>query len=217
MKYLSLSLFLILLSGATYAQIYDVPGDYIRNTLSGKNSVPTNVIGSQYIDESFKIGTVHTGEKSFKSMIRYNAYRDEFEVKNELDKISSLLRLEDSRIEIGNKTYEIFEYINNNEKRKAYFSVLNSGINKLLLKEDVELLPGQEAQSTYGTDKPPRFKETQSYYLKLNGKPAEYIRLGKRNILKIISDKEFKNFVKANDLNLSEEEDVIESLEFLNS
>jgi len=210
---------IIALGFSSYAQggNMNLPTAYIRNTLSGTNNLPPDVIGSQYVNEDFKKGQVTIDGKSFETYVRYNAFKDEFEIKEQSGDITSLLRRENMIVKIGQDTYEIFSYIEDGQSQKGYFKKLNSGENILLLKEDVTLTAAQKATSTYSADKPASLDLESQYFLKLNDNAAQEIRLKRKDILKAIDSKKLEEYVSENKFKLKDENEVIQALNYINA
>lgn len=205
-------------AGLAQGGLYDLPTDYIRNSLSGRNNLPDNVTGSVYFSESFKPGTVTMGDKTFNSYIRYNGLRDEFEIQDQVGEITSLLRREDMIVTLGDATYEIFSYKSDDGyDKKAYFKRLNDGPTKLLVKEDIILKEAVKATSTYAMDKPAALEPQIRYYLKTENAPAVEVRLRKKDLLRILDNDKVEDFVKENKLKLKDENEVVQTLEYYNA
>tara|TARA_R110002051_G_scaffold644_1_gene3192 strand:+ start:3251 stop:3859 length:609 start_codon:yes stop_codon:yes gene_type:complete len=200
------------------SQNIDLPMEYLQNSASGKNMIPDNVIGSPYFNETWTFGTVYINETSYNRELRYNAYTDDLEMK-EKGEIINLLKRDYIWAKIDKNTYRIEEYAENgNQTKQGYFIELNEGKARLLTKKQKELMAAQAAKSSYQSDKPARFIEEESYYLKVDKGPAIEIKLKEKDILDIL-DKEdqLKAYIKANKLNLKSQEEVIQLLNHYNS
>jgi len=194
----------------------DLPTAYIRNTLSGANNLPNDVVGSVYINDKFQPGKVQIDDKAFDAFIRYNAYKDEFEIQNQAGEITTVLRRDNVVVQMGPETYEIYSFIDEDgNKRQGYLQKMNEGKNLLLVRKNIELIPRREATSTYSMDQPPKLELETQYFIKVSGKPAEPIRLKKKDILRLIPDEDFKEYVKENDLKLKDESEIIQALNAL--
>jgi hypothetical protein len=217
MRFLSLFTFIILFQ-FSHAQNIDLPTEYLQNNTSGKNSIPANVIGSPYFDDSWKFGTVYINETSFNRELRFNAFLDQIEMK-EKGETTSLYKRDYISAKIGEQNYLIEQYTVNSEAvRQAYFIELNKGKARLLIRKQKELLAAQEAASSYQTDKPARFIGKEAYFLKIDDKPAIEIRLKEKDILDKLDNKEqLKKYIKTNSFKLKTEEEVIQFLSFYNS
>ncbi len=205
-------LFLLILPFFVTAQNIELPTDYVRNTLSGKNNLPNNVTGSPYIDEEFKEGTITIGDKQFDTQVRHNGLNDTFEIKNKDGEITSLNRLPDLQVETNSGKFAVFTYNDENgNKNQRFFKILaDNGNIKFLKLEGIEYKEGREAQNSYSRDVPPSLDPYEEYYLKEGNRPAEVVRLRKKHVLRYIDDKKASDYAKANDLKLKDPEEVIQ-------
>ncbi len=200
------------------AQNLDLPTDYIRNTLDGKNDRQTNVTGSPYQNENFLPGTVTIADKSFNTYIRYNALNDVFETKNETGEVTALLRRPDIKVTLEGKQHKIIKFMDDNEMTKQrYFVILAEGETMFLKNEGVEFREAQQASSSYSQSKPASLVPYTKYYIKKGDAPAVEVSLRKKSVLNILDDNQVEKYVKENKLKLKEEEEVIRVLNHFNS
>lgn len=217
MKKIMLS-FQLLFAFALSAQNLDLPTDYIRNTLDGKNDTQLNVVGSPYQNENFQRGTVTIADKSFQTYIRYNGLKDVFEIKNEIGEVSALIRRPDIKITLDGKLHKIENYTDDNDMSKQrYFVVLTEGETKLLKNEGVEFKDAQPASSSYSQSKPASLVPYEKYYIKKGDEKAVEVSLRKKSILKAIDDERLSDYVKKKKLKLKEEEEVMQALTYYDS
>ncbi len=215
-KFLFSSLFLS--AFAVSAQNVDLPTDFIRNTLDGKNDRQTNVTGSPYHNENFQPGTVTIADKSFDTYVRYNGLEDVFEIKNQAGEISALIRRPDIKVTLDGKQHKIETFLDGNDMSKQrYFVILAEGENKFLKNEGIEYKEAQQASSSYSQSKPASLVPYTKYYIKKGDGKAEEIKLRKKSILNILDDDRAKNYVKENKLKLKKEEEVVQLMDYLNS
>ena len=93
----------------SYSQRIDLPGEYIRQRVVGKN-IPSNLVGSQFYNEAFAIGTIYKNDsKEFSALLRYDAFNDEIQIKQN-DDITSLLKVDNISVSLNNKKYKVFNY-----------------------------------------------------------------------------------------------------------
>lgn len=150
--------------------------------------------------------------------VRYNLYKDSFEVSNNNDIYS---------IPIDN-AFSKFTFLANNEKFilandeagvSGYFLVVSEGINKLLKKLSVKYSPEVPAPNTLISGTPARFDvQKPVYYIKTED---NMIRLTKKaddllNALPADKKDSVKDFIKTNKIKLTEELDLIKLVTFLN-
>lgn len=196
----------------------NVPTEFYRNILR-EGDLPKDVQGSPYFNEEFKSGTVHIKDNApFSAMLRYDAFRDNLEMKKG-DKYTSLLKRDYIYAKIGNEVIQIFNYINNrDELREGYFTKLTQGKVQLLKMKKKVFKPGQSNSSTYKKDSPPRLIDEVNYYLVVNNKPAQKVKLRKNSILKSLSAfPETKAIVKQREMKLSSENEVIQLIQLVNN
>lgn len=200
------------------AQNIELPTDYIRNTLDGKNDRQTNVTGSPYQNENFQPGTVTIADKSFDTYIRYNGLNDVFEIKNQMGDISALIRRPDIKITMDGKQHKIETYVDENDMSKQrYFVILAEGENMLLKNEGIEYKEAQQASSSYSQSKPASLVPYSKYYIKKGDGNAVEVSLRKKAILNVLDDDRAKDYVKDNKLKLKKEEEVVQLLNYLNA
>jgi len=210
----------ILVLTSTTAQSVALPSNYIRDNILGNNDLPVDVQGSPYATENFIIGKVSINKDSFRTLLRYNAYLDEIQVKESEDKIISLLKRDYISAKIGNKTYAIHDFKNGKEDvRRGYFVELNEGATKLILRERKEFVKGKKATSAYKNDTPSRLIDKKTYYIQEGDNPAQLIKLSKKSILPHLSKHktEVSQFISENKLKLKKEENIIKLLDYYSS
>ena len=213
-----ISLLFLTTTISLFAQNIELPTEYIRNTLNGDINLPANVEGSPYIDEEFKIGKVTVDTKSFSTPLRYNGYLDLFEIKTVQNEVIALLRRPDLSIQLDDTEYKLTSYIDDNGNRRyGYLKFLYSGDISFLKKEGVIKKDAVKAPNSYSKDKPARLEPIEEYFIKKEGLIAEEVRLKRKDILRIINNKEVTNFVKKNNLKLKKESEIIQTLRFFNT
>jgi len=209
----------IMMSISGYSQLMDLPGEYIRQKVVGKNSLPTNVQGSPFYNEAFSEGIINTNDnKSFKAYLRYDAFNDEMQMKQN-EEIIALLKFEKDEVEIDKVVYEVYSYFNEGSNENGYFiNLTNGGNTRLLLHKGKKYIEGTKAVNTYTKDKPPMFKDDISYYL-MKDNSLNVVSLSKKNFLKLLEDKksELENYISDNKLKLRDEKDFIQLINFYNS
>ncbi|MBT8206440.1 MAG: hypothetical protein KJO94_09180 [Eudoraea sp.] len=214
------ALFISYNSMAQGSQNLQLPTVYVQNTVTGSNSMPTNVIGSPYLNEEFVIGTVTIkGEESYQTYLRYNAFNDELEMRNG-NTTNAVMKRDYITVRLGRDVYSIHTYAMDNDGVKdGYFSALNEGKAVLLRRRQMNLREGQAATSSYGKDKPPRFELVESYYISIDKETAQPVKLNKKGVLGAFGDKSsaLNGFVKKNKLKLKSEAEVLQLLEHYNS
>ena len=192
-------------------------GKIFRNT----NNQGEKIQGSPYYQLMFASAKVENVVS--KAIMRYNAYRDEFEFigpKNDtllLDKIDDFGTI----VFLGsNKKYKLVTYSNNIEKsHKGYLIELYSKANFTLFKREwVSFYAGKKAKTSLEKDMPAKFnKESDSYYLKdTNGNITDFPE-SKKQLTKLFPDKKeaIETFVKENKIDFDADADRIKIIDFL--
>lgn len=194
----------------------EVPTEFFRNELRD-GGLPPNVVGTPYETEDFQIGKIYIKDADpYMARVRYDAYRDNLEIDAD-GKVSTLLKREYIKAEIGNKLYAIYEYqVDKNNVRKGYFKQLNNGDYKLLLKVKKEFKQGEEAASTYKKDSPPRFVDELTYYISTPDMKAKEVKLKKKSLAKILGKEKVASIADSKKLKLNSELEVIMLLNILN-
>ncbi|WP_396636933.1 hypothetical protein [Maribacter sp. R77961] len=175
--------------------------------------------GSQYWNDEFENGEVYINDKlELRGELRFNAYKSEINVKENKYEFYSLLKRPYIHVKINNEVYKMQNYLDDEgSNRVAYFKILNeNSAVKLLFKPEIILKRGRTATTNYDRTSKPRYIRLPSYYIMKGDNPAEKTYLGKRNILKVLGGNKdvYKVFIKENDLNMRDEEDVIRLLEY---
>lgn len=218
MKKLLSTLFISAFTFGVMAQNVDLPTDYIRNTLSGKNDITESAVGSIYLDEEFQSGEVTIGDKTFEAYLRYNALNDIFETKARSGEISALMRRPDIKISMNGKNYRMESFIDDNRMSKQrYFVVLAEGESLFLKDEGVEFQEAEKANSSYQSNKPATLKPYEKYYIKKGDAAAVEVRLRKKDILKELDEKRLEKYVRQNRMKLKNESEVIKLITYLDS
>ncbi|WP_350293803.1 hypothetical protein [uncultured Croceitalea sp.] len=179
----------------------------------------TKLSGSPYLEEDFKFGQIFVKEeKKIQGKLRYNAFNSELEIQKNDYEYSSILKRTYISAKIGDDFYKIYGYLDaNGNQRTAYFIAKNEGEIKLLFKPEIKLKSARPAATNYDRDVPATFIDISSYYIVIDGKPAEKIRLKKRDIFEQLKDyRGAKEYVKQQDLKLNKVNDIVKLLSYLN-
>lgn len=198
------------------------------NLLIDVSPVVTNesVEGSPYINEKYLPATISASEGDI-FYVRYNALKDEFEVKGDNNKAYALNRYRrDLIIEILplKKTYQVFGYYDDNQNENfGYFSYLNGLNSKITLfkKEKITFVDEQIASTSYGTNRPAKFKRwDDEFYIKLKGeKILSELPGNKKSISKLFPkhQADVLKYIKKNRIKTSKEEDLVQLINYINT
>lgn len=200
--------------------------DFARNTQfvksmdeinSGKAVLKySDIQGNAFYKSGFNNAKI--GETSTILPVRYNMFKDSFEILNDND-VYAVPK---------DNTFSTFTFISSNEKFilgkddegfAGYFLVLSEGKHKLLKKIFVKFYPEVPAQSSMVPGTPAKFeKQKPIYFIKTDDK---IVKLTKKsddffNALPEQKKNEVKEFIKSNKIKMTEELDLIKLVNFLN-
>ncbi|MEG1026741.1 MAG: hypothetical protein RSF34_19870 [Flavobacterium sp.] len=158
-----------------------------------------NTTGSKYLLENYQNTKVNKGDQDFQ--IRYNAFTDMMEYKNGSD-VLELIKEKNTHFTFQDgSVYELFQYQADGKSYDRYHKVLTdkNGI-KVSKFQNIKLVPGKKATSSYDSDTQPAYKANKEvYFITYNNVTVEFD--GKQKSLeKIISGKSdaIKAFYKEN-------------------
>tara|TARA_R110000782_G_scaffold156359_3_gene248496 strand:- start:1108 stop:1806 length:699 start_codon:yes stop_codon:yes gene_type:complete len=186
----------------------------------GMSFIEVPIEGSPYINEIFKKGkTIINGKHTSDALMRYDAYHDAIEIKNENGIARTLLRRNNIVADIDGTIYMVREFIEAGEKKMGYFNPLNEGYVRLLKKPKKIFIQAENPENGYNTFKPAKYQDISMYYMQNGDKPAIETKLSKRKILSFLDDNsEFlKQFIKNNELNMRSESDIIKLINYYNT
>ncbi len=214
------SLFVSFLS---YCQVtVELPGGYLKNELLKSNISQVNYKGSPYLSEGFSYGKIIVdNDKIFKKNLRFNAYSDVFEIKNN-GRISGLIKSKNVKVLLNGELYQLFSYPDKGIEKDGYFVNLNPKGTKisLLLKNEKEFIEAKKATNSYSDNKPAKFIYKKLYFIKKGNKlPVVEIRLSKKSVLKALKNQKqaILSFIKNNKLKLRNEKDVVKLFNYYNT
>lgn len=184
----------------------------IGNVLRSKGVAKkdTEIEGSVYINEEYKVAKITGVEESWP--IRYDAFRDEMEVKK--DKEVFVLKKEAAFNEINftgkNERVIYTEYDFDNKKQTGYlFEILAMPTVELYKKQTVAFKKGKEANTTLEISTPNRFVAQDPTYFIKDRLESPFIQLDKKAKMYITAhpDKkaQVKKCSKESNFNLSNE------------
>lgn len=224
MKKIILLLFVIAIIDLNAQGVLEVANSNRSITTHGQfyiHSTEIPILGSQYINETFKEGeTLISGKSQTAALMRYDALNEAVELLDRsTQKPRKLLRRKNISATFDGKTYLVMDYMEGSKIKLGYFNQLNEGKVRLLYRPKKKFVQAENPDNGYDVYDPPTFKDVSQHYIKVGDKPASLLKLRKRSILKAINDKEaiLKLFIKKHKLNLSKEADIILLLNYYNS
>lgn len=204
-----------MLTFSLQAQV-ELPVQYVRDSKLKSSVSSTNYEGTPYLVKDFVLGKLTIdNDKVFNVSLRYNAYTDEFEMKDSKQAIVAVLKKSNIVVEILSTRYKLFDY----GGKLRYFTVLNTEGTTQLLKRDIKkFFKAKDAQNGYSSSKPARFVLKSEFFFKKSNSIRQ-INLNKKTILAALNEKaaKLKKFIKTNKLKLKNEDEVIKLINYYNS
>lgn len=117
-----------------------------------------NIKGTPYLDEKFVDGVIYYASKTLSAPIRYNAFQDLIEYKNNGQALALDPNLSISKVSFGTSTFVPLSYDNNGKSKLGYFLALDSGKMKLYAKKKIIYMPAKKGGALDGGDLPAQFK-----------------------------------------------------------
>jgi hypothetical protein len=175
-----------------------------------------------YTNPNFLQGTIYQEDKALKTdvLMRYNAFADEIEIKNNIsdETYGALIKSPDIFVKILRDLY-VFVPLDGSNEKGGYFNVLSDGKTYDLYKKiKAEFREPKKAETSYQKDSPPSFPKTTTYYLVQNGTFLE-MPSSNSKVFKMMDVKkdEMKKFIKANNIDLDKESDLIKTISYFDS
>lgn len=173
------------------------------------------IIGSPYLYEEFRVGSIHLKDDSVFSniLLRYDIYKDIIEFLNRRDTFRVNQPLMIDKIVINNRTFIGTVYKKSeNVVDFGYFEILVDGKMKLLKKYKAEV-DVDIYMSNYmggGGSKKKRFITKEYYYIKKDKKTAELID-SRYDLYQLFPEKkqELRKHIKENKLRFTDEKSII--------
>lgn len=229
--YLFLSITLLFSFSVNAQELTVIGGHGSGNSGSGQLLSTTPVVlndhvdGSPYISEKFSPAIISASENNI-FYVRYNAVRDEIEVKGDNNSAYSLNKYRrDITIQLlaQKKTYQNFMYVDSdNTQTFGYFvHVSDPKANIKLLKKEIVKFFDETIQVTgYDTPQDAKFKRlADKYFIKKGNENAIVIPSSKKEFAKLFPNhqKEVLAYLKSEKIKLKKEENLSRLFDYLNS
>ncbi|HEX5170103.1 MAG TPA: hypothetical protein VFW11_13085 [Cyclobacteriaceae bacterium] len=177
------------------------------------------VKGSPYLNEEFVEGVITYANKSLSVPIRYNAYRDLIEYKQNGQTMELDANVIIKKISFGNSTFVPAKYQLNGKSKLGYFELLDSGSVMLYSKKTIAFFPGKKGGALDGSDDPARFKPSATtFYFKIgDGELKEVENL--KSMIAALPDRqdELTQFAKKEKISYRNEKEMIRLVQYYNS
>ncbi|WP_273565935.1 hypothetical protein [Maribacter halichondriae] len=190
-------------------------GEEVRLTLD-------DIYGSIYLDDQFRLGTLYDNGVAYKKLhMRYDAYNDEFEIKETgtSESVHALIKHSAISCSLEGDTFIYYEYGDNkNMTKEGYLIVLYSGMAYKLYQRNMKVFKeGKQAKTSHGTSFPHRFIEETEFFVSKNGEMPKFLYPKKSEVLSFLGkdkEKTLKKFIKDKKINLMRRKDLIDLFSF---
>lgn len=215
-------LILLCLQGVlTFGQ--NVAGNYIEmrdqlKVLKDDNTLYSTLAGSPYVENEFVQGKIIIkGQKAQPAYLKYNVAKDQIEIKaNPLQKdVFVLPRNNQYSFELKNYTYYYGSVTTSkNGYLQGYLMKFYEGDDVgFIAKPVVRIERAKAAETSYDRAKPATMIVETEYYISVDGRPYEKIRLKERIIKRKLKDSE-KMEAYFDKHKVNSEDDVVDLLQF---
>ncbi len=176
--------------------------------------------GSPYLEEDFIRGTLEMENGDAMELnLRLNVYDNELEF--ETDQGIYVLKNPEkmSHIFLGESEYVYFESPSPAEESSGFFKWIAGEECLLLLKHRVTYIPSVAAGAYEPATEAELRKESDTYYLALEGESPVKLKRKKRFILKLVpsQEEEISRYMKEEKISLYKNNDLIELIDFINT
>ncbi len=181
------------------------------SALITKSSMGAKPVGSQYFDDNFMPANI---KDMGITMIKYNAYLDQIELKSAVDQ-TSVLNVEEGRVIAttnGKNAFEFVTYVTDeNETVKGYLNLIsNNSQVKIYERLRIFLQPETDTKSGYEAYKPPMYKKASTkYFIKI--KDNKIVQFNKKKELFELfpgKEKQINEYIKSNKISFSDVADL---------
>lgn len=197
--------------------------NYIKKNEKGISFEETNTYtGTPYNHPAYLNGNIYKNDKLLATnvAIRYNAIADEMEIKEHLSSRDSdakvLTKSEAIYVKIADDIFVFVPYQGGVENG-GYFEVLFEGKQIQLYKKHVKkFTPEREATSTITRGSKAKFDDRPEYYIVTRTGKFYILPKSNKKKLKVFGNNEklIKNYVKDNQLNMSDEDDLLKIIKY---
>lgn len=178
-----------------------------------------DIEGSPYFDDVYRLGQVYFRGEKYLLFFRFNALEDRVELK---DRTRRLFHLQKNAIlepTFDGKTYQYLYYLEGDALERGYLVPLVKG-KELTLYFKPRKVYEQAKSPAHGYEgfTPPKYRDVSGYFLQYGRELPRPLKLGKRQVLEVLKDKEteIESYVLQQQLDLRKEADVVRLLHHYN-
>ncbi len=213
----------IVLSAQNRNRMDDAIKDFIHKKREPTFIKDQNITGDQYFKKEFSLGKILVGDKEISTnyALRYNAYKDEVEINNDLI-IDYLIKDRKVSCLIGDDkfVYQIFSDTDN-DTNLGYLSIIFDGNDfSLLARKIKKLKEAKVAKTSLTRSFPAKLVPKEKFYYSDKSKNMAILIKNNKTLLKLINQNfksEMKSFLKENHINIKKEKDLILFFKHCNS
>ncbi|MEO9474056.1 MAG: hypothetical protein ABJG41_00925 [Cyclobacteriaceae bacterium] len=185
----------------------------LQSNIKGEALAP---VGSPFLNENWEPGTIDLADGKIMEIekMNFNSHKGVICYMKNNVVYNSSKDLDVTKFNIGNQLF--LSHSVNGEK--LYLQVLVQGDKMKLLKESyTDFIPGT-ASKGYVAAEPPKYVAKANFYVQPDGEAPYAIKAKKKEILKVLSDKEdeIKDFISTNSLNIKEERGLMQVFDYYN-
>ena len=181
-----------------------------------------DIAGTIYLDPEFQLGTLYYDGEAFKKLdLRYDAYNDEFEVKDSgsSSTVQALVKYSKLSCSLDGDTFKFTKFINKEEvEQEGYLVLVFEGDKYTLFERRIKrFIEGKPAKTSLGTSFPHRFVGDVEFYFAPTGGVPKHLKKKRSEIsmaLGAAQAGEVKNYIKANRIDLDSREDLVRLFAF---
>ncbi len=176
--------------------------------------------GSPYLDDEFERGAIELENNEIVELnLRLNVYDDELEF--ETDQGIYVLKNPEkmSHFFLGKSEYVYFESSNLAEEASGFFKWIAGDECLLLLKHRATYIPSVGAGAYEPATEAELRKESDTYFLSINGELPVKLKRKKKFILELIPShkEEISRYIKEEKISLYKNNDLIDLVDFINT
>jgi len=178
-----------------------------------------NIKGTPYLDEKFVDGVIHYSNKTLSAAIRYNAFQDLIEYKNNGQALALDPNLSISKVSFGTSTFVPLSYDNNGKSKLGYFLALDSGKVKLYAKKKIVYMPAKKGGALDGGDLPAQFKPgADAFFYSIEDGTLQEVG-NMKSMIASFPDKqdELTQYAKKEKISPRKEKDIAQFVKYYNS
>lgn len=182
-----------------------------------------DIEGSIYIKENFELGEVRfKGKKERNMYMRYNAFNDEFEIKNsnlEGDKVLALLKSINISCVLGENEYVYQDFLYKKGSRgQGYLKLIYSSEHYQLFEQTGKRFKeGKRAKTSHVVSFPHRFVDEVGYYIQVDDGLPKYVSSKKKELIGLFRaehQQQVKSFLKTKNIDIKTRNGLVNLLAF---